>query len=266
MTRRICTINPMRITVIQTHPTFLNVEKNLIDVERKIKDLKTDLIVLPELFSSGYNFQTKKQVASVAEEIPGGPTSFSLQLLAKQKNCAIVAGLPEKSGNKFFNSALFVSPKEIQVYRKTHLFNNEKKFFTPGDLGLNVFTWKGIKIGVMICYDWFFPESMRTLALKGADIVAHPSNLVMPYCPEAMKTRSLENLVFSATANRVGTERNLTFIGSSQILSERGKRLGQLSKSMPGILTVEIDIKKARKKNIAPLNNIFKDRSPRFYI
>jgi len=76
---------------------------------------------------------------------------------------------------------------------------------------------------MMICFDWFFPESARTLALKGAQLILHPSNLVMPYCQDAMITRSIENRVFSITSNRIGREGGYNFTGKSQIVSFDGK-------------------------------------------
>ena len=95
-----------------------------------------------------------------------------------------MAGLPERAGAHCFNSAVVVGPKGfIGCYRKTHLFFEETIFFTPGDTGFHVWDIGVAKVGVMICFDWFYPEAARTLALQGADIIAHPSNLVLPHCP-----------------------------------------------------------------------------------
>ena len=97
----------------------------------------------------------------------------------------------------------------------------------------------------MICFDWFFPESTRTLALGGADVIAHPSNLVLPHCPEAMPIRALENGVFTATANRIGTESNgresLTFIGRSRICSPRAEVLAEATPTDATTIRAEID-------------------------
>ncbi|MDP3112822.1 MAG: nitrilase-related carbon-nitrogen hydrolase, partial [Thermodesulfovibrionales bacterium] len=125
-------------------------------------------------------------------------------------------------------------------------------------------------IGVMICFDWFFPESARTLALRGADIIAHSSNLVLPYCPDAMVTRCLENTVFAVTANRTGSEQRgekekLTFIGKSQITSHKGEILYRASEDRDEISVREIDISRARNKQINSLNNLFDDRKKEFY-
>jgi predicted amidohydrolase len=122
----------------------------------------------------------------------------------------------------------------------------------------------------MICFDWWFPEAARTLALNGADIICHPANLVLPDCQKAMVTRSLENAVYTVTANRVGSEsrggkEELVFTGGSQVLAPNGERLLGLSKEKEEISAVQIDVKKARDKSITSFNDRFKDRRPEFY-
>ena len=136
----------------------------------------------------------------------------------------IVAGFAEQAVQGLYNSAAAVSAAGvIQVYRKTHLFADEKMLFLPGDTGFRIFEDAGARIGMMVCFDWYFPESARTLALAGVQIIAHPSNLVLPHCQIAMVTRCLENHVFAVTTNRFGIEalgdgRSLTFTGESQVL------------------------------------------------
>ncbi len=122
----------------------------------------------------------------------------------------------------------------------------------------------------MICFDWRFPESARTLALAGADVVAHPSNLVLPHCPQAMITRCLENRVFAVTADRVGTEERipgspLRFIGQSQVVDPDGNILIRASETDEEIQIVDIDIEKARNKSINAYNDLFKDRRNDIY-
>jgi len=125
-------------------------------------------------------------------------------------------------------------------------------------------------VGVMICFDWIMPEVARTLALKGADIIAHPSNLVLPYCPAAMITRSVENRVFTVTCNRVGVEERvrgarLEFIGTSQVVSPRGEVLARAGRRGESVSVVEIDPVEARDKRVTPANDLFRDRRPRLY-
>jgi predicted amidohydrolase len=123
---------------------------------------------------------------------------------------------------------------------------------------------------MMICFDWFFPESARALALRGAQIIAHPTNLVLPYCQTAMMTRCLENRVFAITANRYGTESlgptSLTFTGASQLLSTKGERLLLAPESGDRVLWAEIDPSLADDKHVTPRNDLFLDLRPDMYM
>ncbi|MBI3565902.1 MAG: acyltransferase, partial [Elusimicrobia bacterium] len=111
----------------------------------------------------------------------------------------------------------------------------------------------------------FFPESARTLALKGAQVIAHPANLVLPWCPEGMKIRSLENRVFSATADRVGSERGLSFIGQSQIVTPNGSLAVRLGHDDVRAAVVAVDAWTAKDKKVHPACDLFEDRRPRYY-
>jgi predicted amidohydrolase len=158
----------------------------------------------------------------------------------------------------------------IGCYRKTHLFFEETLFFLPGDTGFQVWDIGQAKIGVLICFDWFYPESARTLALKGADILCHPSNLVLPHCPDAMVTRCLENRVFSITANRIGSEERggkdrLTFIGSSEIVSPSGRILHRAPRDREEVTVLEVDPAEARNKSLNPYNDLLQGRRPQLY-
>jgi predicted amidohydrolase len=122
---------------------------------------------------------------------------------------------------------------------------------------------------MMICFDWFFPESARTLALRGAQVIAHPANLVLPYCQTAMVTRSLENAVFSVTTNRYGAEtlgaESLTFTGASQVMDTRGRRLAQAPVAGDDMQVVEINPAEADDKQVNLRNHRFNDRRPELY-
>jgi predicted amidohydrolase len=261
----------MRAGFFQFNPAFGEKGQNLQKVMSTVEDAEVDLLVLPEFFATGYQFISKDEVAELSEGIPRGFTTGGLSELSIRKGFYIVAGLPERKGDRFFNSAVLTGPDGfIGVYRKTHLFFEEKLWFSPGDTGFNVWETKLGSIGIMICFDWFFPESMRTLSLMGADIIAHPSNLVLPYCPGAMPIRCLENRVFAATANRTGEEKrkqgqSLKFIGQSLIVSPEGKVLISASENDESLLVADIDPETARDKNLNPLNNIFGDRRPDMY-
>ncbi len=172
----------MKVAYVQMEPVFLRPEVNYSKAEELIReaaDLGAQLVVLPELFDTGYNFRSREEVESVAGQIPDGPTTEFLMGLSRELGVFIVAGTAEKDEKgRLYNSAVITGPigsGYIGKYRKVHLFYREKLFFEPGDLGFHVFNIGIAKVGVMICFDWFFPESARTLALKGAEIIAHPS-------------------------------------------------------------------------------------------
>ncbi len=263
----------MKVGFVQMEPKLLDLNANLSKAEKLIGEAAKQgakLIVLPELFDTGYNFETKEEVEEIAQQIPDGETTQFLVEQAREHEVFTVAGTAEKDERgKLYNSAVIVGPigwGYIGKYRKIHLFYREKLFFEPGNLGFHVFNIGIAKVGIMICFDWFFPESMRTLALKGADIVAHPANLVLPYAPRAMPIRSLENRVFSITANRIGEERGLKFIGMSQINSPKAEILLRASEDKEEVGIVEINVEDARNKKLNEFNDIFKDRRPEHYV
>jgi beta-ureidopropionase len=252
----------MRVGFVQINSKISDVEGNINKAFRLVGKKQTDLLVLPELFNTGYNFRSRRELAKLAEPIPQGPTVQTVREFSKRNGTMIVAGIAERKGQSFYNSAVVVKGgRYLGTYRKIHLFYNEKRFFKPG----NEFKVFG-KIGVMICFDWFFPESARTLMLKGADVVAHPSNLVLPHCPSSMKTRALENHVYVVTADRVGVERGLRFIGQSQIVSPRGRLIYRASATREECVVRDIDLSSAHDKSITPRNNLVKDRVPRAYV
>ncbi|MBG0786631.1 MAG: beta-ureidopropionase, partial [Anaerolineaceae bacterium] len=219
------------IAVIQFNPVRNNIQKNIRKLRRRLTGINADLVVLPELANTGYLYATPEDLSPLAEPQDGsGPFLTALRELAAQTGGLIVSGYAEAAGGKLFNASAAVSlDGVIANYRKTHLFDHEKGLFAPGDTGFQIVEWREVKIGMMICFDWIFPESARTLALKGAQIIAHPANLVLPYCQNAMITRSIENQVFTVTANRVGKEHldnlHLTFTGQSQVTTPGGKIL-----------------------------------------
>ena len=252
----------MNVGFVQINSKLLDVEGNVDKAFHLFGGRKTDLLVIPELFNTGYNFWTRRELVKVAESIPQGPTTQAIKEFSKRNGTQIVAGVAERKGQSFYNSAVVVKDgRYLGTYRKVHLFYNEKKFFKPGH-EFKVFG----RIGVMICFDWFFPESARSLMLKGAQVIAHPSNLVLPHCPDSMKTRALENHVYVVTADRVGVERGLRFIGQSQIVSPRGRVLYRASPTKEECIVRSIDLSIARDKTVTPKNNLLTDRMPLAYV
>lgn len=266
----------MRVALLQFNPTYLQTERNLTTVGDLLGEMCADLFVLPELFASGYFFHTKDDARTAAEVIPNGPTVQRLTEWAKESGATFVAGLPEISDDgTLYNSAVVVTPRGwLGTYRKTHLFYEEKLRFVPGDTGFPVFTvtdraGKAYRLGVMICFDWYFPEAARTLALAGADVIAHPSNLVRPDCPRSMPIRALENHVFTVTANRIGTEtrgeETLTYIGQSLICDPGGIVLASASQTNAEVIHADVDPETAREKQLTVHNHLFEDRRPALY-
>ena len=265
----------MIVSLIQTAPILGEVEANLNAAERLVGETDADLVVLPELFASGYFFESTEQARDLAEDVPTGPTVRRLERWARETGATIVAGLPERDGEALYNAAVVVAPNGwLGTYRKAHLFYEETLHFTPGDSGFRVWTVtdrkrRSYRLGVMICFDWLFPESARALALGGADVIAHPSNLVLPHCPDSMPVRALENGVFTTTANRVGTESNgreaLTFIGRSRICSPRAEVLAEAPRDVPAVVSAEIDPRTAREKALNAYNDKLESRRPTLY-
>lgn len=259
----------MKIGYIQTTPIFGEKERNFDEIHRLVKGVKADLLILPELFATGYTFTSKEEVKRLAETEKGETAAF-LKQISNKTDAVIVGGFAEKDGNKLYNASMMVyQDRVIAIYRKLHLYNKEKLWFSPGNKPLSVHTVKGMKVGVMVCFDWMFPEIARKLALDGAQVIAHPSNLVMPYCQAAMVTRCLENRVFAVTANRIGHEKrgedDFTFTGGSQITSFDGKILSSAPKDKPFVDIVDVDIGKADNKMINNYNDVLKDRRMEFY-
>lgn len=260
-----------KIGFVQSSPRFGNKDENFQEITGLLRGIKADLIVLPELFAAGYTFTSRDEVESLAEEAdrPGETIGF-LKDISFLTGAVMVGGFPEKEKGDYFNSSVMVyQDRTIGIYRKIHLFNTEKKWFKPGNRPLEVYKVNGMRIGMMICFDWIFPETCRALALKEAQVIAHPANLVLPYCQRAMVTRCLENRVFAVTANRIGTEKRgdeeNTFTGGSQITSCDGTVLSSAPADKNCLALSEIDPGLSNNKGINEFNDLLKDRRPEFY-
>jgi predicted amidohydrolase len=256
---------------VQFCPLRGSVEANVAALQDLLADVRADLVVLPELANSGYMYAAPSDLAPFTEPGDGsGPFLSALRELAAHIGGAIVTGLAERGAAGIYNSAAAVDRDGVlQIYRKTHLYADEKLLFLPGNTGFRVFSYRAVRIGMMVCFDWFFPEAARTLALRGAQVIAHPANLVMPYCQTAMVTRCLENGVFAITANRFGAEElgetRLIFTGASQMLDTRGRRLLCAPAEANCVAVCEIDPALAEEKRVGTRNDLFGDRRPEMY-
>jgi len=275
----------MRIGYVQTDPVFGDKRASFDRVDALCAGVRADLLVLPELFATGYTFESAEEAAGLAERADGETADY-IRGLADRVGGAVVAGFAETDGRRVYNSALLADSRGvIGCYRKVHLFNREKLWFSPGGAvepsggcrsgtppalrSFPVFRVGEVSVGLMICFDWIFPEAARTLAVGGADIIAHPANLVLPYCQGAMRTRCLENRLFAITANRVGTEErggdSFTFTGASQVTSPLGEVLASAPPEGTRVDVVEIDPVVARDKRLNPYNDLLGDRRPECY-
>lgn len=259
-----------RIGYAQITPVFGDVNANLAQCEAALEGQQADLLVLPELVLTGYQFRDRGELAEL-EALCRAPTvGERLTALAASIGGHLVVGLPCARDGEIYNAAQLISPHGVVgTYEKTHLFWDEKDLFAPGRSGFHVWNVGAVRVGVMICFDWVFPEAARSLALAGAEVIAHPSNLVLHYCQRVMPARCVENRVFAVTANRCGTENRLaepvTFSGRSEIYAPDGGVLASADRDGDAVACVEIDVARARDKWITPRNHVLDDRRPELY-
>jgi predicted amidohydrolase len=262
-----------RVAFVQGRPRFGQAQENLERGLALARTVEAELVVIPELWSSGYVFTSHREVEALAEDARDGATARALVAAAKRDRRHYVAGFPERARGRFYNSALLVGPAGIKaVYRKLHLFEREQEWFSPGDLPLEVHRVGPARVGMLICFDWRFPEAARVLALGGADVIAHPSNLVFPNAQEAMRVRALENRVYTVTANRTGTERRgngpgdtVSFTGRSQVVDPDGVVVARAGRAAAVATAVDCDLARARKKQLTKQTPLFSNRRPEHY-
>ena len=259
-----------RIAFVQGRPRFGEPQRNLEHGLALAAGVDAELVVIPELWSSGYVFSSHAEVEALAEDSERGLTAKALTAAARRERRHYVAGFPERHRGRFFNSAMLVGPAGVKaVYRKLHLFEREQEWFSPGNLPLAVHRVGPARLGLLICFDWRFPEAARALALLGADVIAHPSNLVYRNAQRVMIARSFENRVYTVTANRTGIETRpggrVPFTGRSQIVDPMGDVVASASKTEEVAKAVDCDLARARDKAMTRLTHLWTSRRPEFY-
>lgn len=263
-----CQIEP-RIGLIDE-----NLEKTLLWID-KAASVGSNLIVLPELCVSGYVFKSRTEAFENAEVVPKGRAIFAWEEIAKQLDIYIVAGIAEKQGSTLYNTSVLIGPDGyIGKYRKLHLWFEEKLFFEPGDLGLPLFKVPFGRLGMMICYDMWFPEVSRIYTSMGADLLVIPTNWPIGEDPNGLVditdnliiSHSHINGVFIAACDRVGEERSIKFKGRSIITSNTGEVLnGPASATCEEIVNARCNLSDSRIKQKNKLNNILLDRRTDIY-
>jgi predicted amidohydrolase len=241
-----------RVAVAQFDTKLGDVRSNLNSIRRISQQIarrknRVDFVCFPELSTTGYALGRKWK--DLADEIPGKVTD-ELSNIAMEGGFYLICGVDERGGGKeemghIYDSAVLIHPngKLLGVYRKVHLWADERNFFSRGE-SFPVFETKFCTIGIGICYDLEFPESARVLARKGAKLVFFPSAEPLTAQKQVrvyLKSRSAENCIFTAFSNRLGKERKLSFFGESQINSPDTKILG-LASGKQSFVSAKIDL------------------------
>jgi len=270
----------LQIACVQMQPVIGELKQNR---ERSLAFIRqaagqgAQLVILPELASSGYMFASRQEAFALAEALPDGETAQAWIQIAQELGIWLVAGIAEHAGDRLYNSALIAGPRGyIGSYRKLHLWGEENQFFEPGDTGLPVFHTEWGTLGVAICYDGWFPEVYRLLALQGADVIAVPTNWVFmpgqtPESPTVHHSLCLagahSNGLVIASAARIGLERGMHFVGRSLIAGSEGFALSTTGSSEnEELIMAQVDIAAMRRKRqFNAFNHIQRDRRTDLY-
>jgi N-carbamoylputrescine amidase len=249
-----------------------NLERSLHFIRRAAIE-EADLVVLPELANSGCDLGSRERALDLAEEVPAGPTALAWREAAEASGVYVVGGLLEREGDVLHNSAVLLGPSVVRRYCKTHLWDKEKSLYEPGQ-ELPVFDTSLGRIGLLICYDVWFPEAARTLALKGAQMICVPSNAPDDWVPERQRRGDLTmlnvhciaaanaNRIFVAAANRVGDN----YLGRSCVADVTGGVLGLAGATEEAIISAEVDVERARReKRLTDASHAVGDRNPAVY-
>lgn len=269
------------VASIQMEPRIGRKEENLarsVALVERAAASGAALVVLPELANSGYVFDSRAEAFALAEAVPHGPTTTAWAEVAQRCNIHIVAGMAERDGDRLYNAAVVIGPTGwLGTYRKLHLWGDEHLFFEPGNHGLPLFHTPWGRLGVVICYDGWFPEVYRLLAMQGADVVAMPTNWVpMPGQPAGSPAMATTLVMASAhsnglnivCANRTGTERGQPFIGQSLIVDAQGWPLAGPAavEGADTVLLAQIDLAATRRaRQLNAFNHVLRDRRDDLY-
>jgi predicted amidohydrolase len=245
-----------RIALAQISCEQGNKEKNLETIRENVAKAKREgaqLVIFPELSLTGY--VVRDQIYELAERIPGPSTRF-VEELAKESKLHIIFGMPEaseKAQATLYNSAILVGPKGFigkyhKMYLPTHSVFEEKRYFRPG-YQVAVFDTKLGKIGLVICYDIYFPEVTRLTRLKGAQLIVCISaspGIRRSFFETLTTARAIENTAFLAYVNMAGIEDGLQFWGGSRMIDPGGRIIAQAKYDEEDFVVAEVDYADAK--------------------
>jgi N-carbamoylputrescine amidase len=286
-------MNKVTVAAVQMQCS-VNLDENISKAEKMVREAAgkgANIILLPELFEREYFCQQRQyEFYEYAHPVEEHPAVLMGQRLAKELSVVLPVSFFERDGNVLYNSLACVDAdgSVLGVYRKTHIpddhFYQEKFYFTPGNTGFQVFDTKYAKIGIGICWDQWFPETARCLALKGAELLFYPTAIgsepvlqcdSMPHWRRCMQGHAAANLVPVIAANRIGLEEvkpceenagqssALTFYGSSFMTDETGEILEDASRDKEEILLHSYDLQQIGKNRLSW--GLFRDRRPEMY-
>jgi predicted amidohydrolase len=260
----------MRIAIYQGPAEAGSVARNLDLLEAMAKEAAgrgARLMICPEMFLSGYNVGPEQ--ASRLAEPADGPSLARVGALACGHRIALLLGYPERGGDgAIYNAACLVGRdgRSLANYRKCHLFGDlDRDMFRPGESPPAVIELDGVRVGLLICYDVEFPESVRLLALAGADLVAVPTALMDPFevvVRTLVPARAVENQVFLAYANRCGREGDLRYCGLSCVVGPDGTDLVRAGRAKE-LIFADLDLDRLRAART--LSPYLSDRRPELY-
>lgn len=261
---------PLKVATVQFEPTMFEKERNIARLVEMVTEAAQDgaeLIVTPEMGTTGYCWFDRAEVAPFVEPIPG-PTTDRFAEVARAQDCYIVIGMPEvdPDTNLYFNSAVLIGPQGVVgTHRKTHPYIAEPKWSAPGDRGHQIFDTPIGRIALLVCMDIHFIETARLVGLGGADIICHISNWLAERTPAPYWiTRAVENSCYLIEANRWGLERTVQFSGGSCVIGPDGA-IEAVIDAGDGIAHAEIDLERARARRVFG-ESVFEQRRPELYM
>jgi len=262
------------VGVCQLAPRIGETEANRAAAMAAVEASGAQVVVLPELCTSGYVFEDAAEARALAEPVDG-PTVTGWERLARERGLVIVGGLCERDGDALHNSAVLVDAGGVRaVYRKAHLWEQERLIFAPGPAAPPVVDTAFGRIAVVVCYDLEFPEWVRLPALAGAELLCAPVNWPAEPRPEGERPSEVVRVqaiastsrIFVAACDRTGAERGVEWVGGSVIAGPEGFPLaGPASAGETATLTAECDLAQARDKRLGELSDAFADRRPELY-